>query len=253
MITLRHLLAAAVSAATAFLPTGTALAEPGRPPVTIVTFGDSITAPRGTVLTYSTILRRELPKQGLNAVVVNAGVPGNTTVSARARFQKDVLDRKPHLVVILLGANDSMVDVWKKPPATASRVPVEQTEENLRYFVRTLREKGVQPILMNMIPMRWTDRLRELYGKPPYDPDDPMGLSVMVRKYQEVIRKVAREEKVPLVDLYSAFEKYGAKAGQSLDDLYLDGMHPNDRGHRLIADLLLPEIVARLKAPPQGD
>jgi len=49
------------------------------------------------------------------------------------------------------------------------------------------------------------------------------------------------------VDLHQQFMDYHAVEGQSLNDLLLDGMHPNNQGHRMIADALLPIIVAQAK------
>ena len=43
-------------------------------------------------------------------------------------------------------------------------------------------------------------------------------------------------------DVRAAFETYASEPEHSLDELLLDGMHPNDKGHAIIADLLLPAI-----------
>ena len=83
-------------------------------------------------------------------------------------------------------------------------------------------------------PLRWTDKLKKMYGKNPYNPVDPDGFNVRLRDYAMVVRRLAKEESVRLIDVYQAFEEAG-----DVDALLLDGMHPNDRGHRLIADRLL--------------
>jgi lysophospholipase L1-like esterase len=214
-----------------------------------VAFGDSTTAPReldGAPLeVYTTHLERRLAGEGVIPEVLNKGVPGNSTRDARKRFEKDVLALRPHVVFIQFGINDSAVDVWKNPPATAPRVPLESYEENLRTTVRELRGTGAEVYLMTPNPVRWTDKLRELYSSAPYNPSDPDGWNVLLKEYAEAVRRLATEEKVRLVDVYRAFEEYGKVEGQSMDDLLLDGMHPNARGHRLVADL----IIERLNAP----
>ena len=87
-------------------------------PVRIVAFGDSTTAPRGSLRTYADCLRNDLPGKGMVVeAVLNAGVGGNSTKSAKARFAKDVLDLHPDIAVIQFGINDSTVRVWAKPPA----------------------------------------------------------------------------------------------------------------------------------------
>lgn len=202
---------------------------------TIVAFGDSTTAARQGVTVYAALLESALA----GASVINAGVPGDTTAESARRFEKDVLARKPDLVIIQFGINDAMVDVWKRPPATAPRVAPEAYRRNLDAFVSALRRGGARVILMTPNPLRWTPALKKRYGRKPYDPDDADGLNVVLSRYAAIVRGVARDHSVPVVDVYGAFAKHGSQAGRSVDDLLLDGMHPGSEGHRIIADLLL--------------
>jgi lysophospholipase L1-like esterase len=218
-------------------------AEPTAPkldPVTIVAFGDSTTAPRGETTIYSTILPEELR----HVRMINAGVPGNTTEMARQRFEKDVLSHQPQVAIIQFGINDAMVDVWKTPPASASRVALARYEANLRYFVQTLKSKHVLVVLMTPNPLRWAPKLKELYGRPPYRPEDPEGLNAPLVPYCEAVRRVAREEGTELIDVQQAFPDQAQKQGISVEALLLDGMHPNDQGHRIVANLLIARLLA---------
>ena len=173
---------------------------------------------------------------------MNAGVGGNSTVMARARFERDVLGENPDLVIIQFGINDAAVDVWQEPPASKPRVSLEEFEGNLRVFVDTLRECGVKVILMTPNPMGWTPQQKKLYGKPPYDTRSHAGFNVLLREYAACVGRVAREKEVALADVYAAYKAYDRNGGESVNDLLLDGMHPNGRGHRLAADLLMPLI-----------
>ncbi|MFA6245210.1 MAG: exo-alpha-sialidase, partial [Candidatus Hydrogenedentales bacterium] len=142
----------------------------------IVLFGDSTTAPRGPLVNFGNLLAKELPKAGIRLEVVNAGVGSSTTTLARERFEADVLAKKPSIVTIFFGINDSAIDVWQG--GTEPRIPIAEFEANLLYFVRTLKERGAKPILMTPNPMAWTAELREMYGKPPYLPKQPDGFNV---------------------------------------------------------------------------
>lgn len=206
----------------------------------VVAFGDSITAQRQGVVTYSDVLREELKDK--NVEVINAGIGGNTTAHAKKRFEKDVLAHAPDLVVIQFGNNDSAVDVWKDPPATGPRVPLEEYIRNLSEMIETLKKREARVILVTPLPTRWTEKLKGMYGKPPYDPADPNGFNFMKKEYVAALKKLASEKKVPLIDLYSIYYSYAKKKGRSMDDLFTDGMHPNSDGQRLEADLLLKEI-----------
>ena len=120
-------------------------------PATVVALGNSTTARRSGI--------KQVCEQRLAAAlpgmrIINAGVGGDTTEGARARFEEDVLGHRPDIVVIQLGANDAAIDVWRGQ--TTPRVPAERYEENLRYFVRELRERRAHVVLMTAGMFRWT-------------------------------------------------------------------------------------------------
>ncbi len=212
------------------------------PPVRIVAFGDSTTAPRASLTVYPTLLERDLNARGsVPCQVINAGVPGNTTAMARKRLESDVLAVRPKLVIIQFGINDSAFDVWKSPPATAPRVPIEEYRKNLRHFVEASRKTGAAVILMTPNPLRWTPALKKMYGKPPYDPSRPDGFNLTLVAYIDAMRALAQEMNVPLLDVAKV---YAALPPESVDALLPDGMHPNQRGHDMVAQLLADVIRA---------
>jgi lysophospholipase L1-like esterase len=207
-------------------------------PTTIVAFGDSTTAERAATKVYTTILQEELQ----NVRVLNAGVRGNTTEMARKRFEKDVLENQPQIAIIQFGINDAAVDVWKTPPAITPRVSLERYEENLRFFVQALKLHHTRVVMMTPNPICWTPKLRDMYGKLPYHPDDVDGFNALMIPYCEAVRRVALEERVEFLDMQQAFAEGARKLGVSVDVLLSDGMHPNDKGHRVEAELLLDQV-----------
>jgi lysophospholipase L1-like esterase len=216
---------------------------------TLVAFGDSTTAPRGKLEIYADLLHKELSFEGKEVAVINAGVPGNTTTMAAKRFEKDVLAAKPDVVIVQFGINDSAIDVWKNPPAVEPRVKQDVYGRNLRDFVRTLKGKGARVVLMTPNPLCWTDALKAKYGHAPYQPEIEDGFNVLLRKYAETVLQIASEENVGLVDVFAAFNEHARQRGASSpSDLLLDGMHPNNAGHRLVADLIMAHLA---KADPR--
>lgn len=200
--------------------------------IRVVCFGDSTTAPRQGVIPYCDQIR------GAGIETINRGVGGNTTEAARLRFASAVLAARPDVVIIQFGINDSTVDVWKTPPETAPRVSLSRYRENLAYFLGELHKSGVKVILMTFNPLTWIDKTRGMYGHPPYLPADPDGFNQGREPYLAAIREVALAAGATLVDVDSNFRQYAAQPGKSLDDLLLDGMHPNTRGHERISQLL---------------
>jgi lysophospholipase L1-like esterase len=231
------------------LPARAAEAEPLR----IVAFGDSTTAPRGDLVVYAMQLEAQLNAQpGVSCRVINAGQGGNTSTTGRARLSA-VLEARPALVIVQFGINDSTVDVWKKPPATVPRVSLETYRDNLRYFAEAFRAAGAQVIMMTPNPLVWTPGMRKRYGRPPYDPDRADGFNRMLAAYAEAAREVAQELRVPLVDVARA---YAELAPDAAANLLSDGMHPNQRGHDLVARLLVdlitrqPSLLEPQLSPP---
>ncbi|MBP7141911.1 MAG: hypothetical protein KBA71_08375 [Opitutaceae bacterium] len=220
-------------------------------PARIVAFGDSTTAPRASLTVYPALLEKELSARlAVPCQIVNAGIPGNTTAMARQRFEADVLAVRPALVIIQFGINDSAFDVWKSPPATTPRVTVEDYRRNLRHFVEASRATGAAVILMTPNPLRWTPAMQKKYGKPPYDPARSDGFNLTLVAYVDAMRALAKEMNVPLLDVAKV---YAALPCQSVDALLPDGMHPSQRGHDLVAQLLAdvilgtPELAVCLK------
>jgi sialidase-1 len=222
--------------------------KPEPKPGSIIMFGDSTTAPRGSLKVYATRVETVLQSAGSTLGVFNAGIGGNTTRDALKRLQADVLRYKPRLVVMQFGINDSAVNVWQKPPATAPRVPLAEYLANIRRMVTAAQDAQAKVILMTTNPLRWTPKLKEVYGKPPYDPTSEDGFdSATLAGYNVALHKLAAELKVPLVDVHAAYPDFAAKHQTTIEGMLLDGMHPNDLGHELVAELLVPAIRAALR------
>ena len=198
-------------------------------------------APRSGGESLCRRVREALQGIGSTLSVHNAGMGSNTTNNARERLARDVLAHKPRLVVIQFGINDAAVDVWKNPPATESRVPLPSTSRtSAGSSPRCASASQAHPD--DDQPDALDGKLRELYGKPPYRPDEADGFDAPVlARYNEAVRKLAKELDVPLVDVHEAF------IAKNPDKLLLDGMHPNDAGQQLIAELLVPVIREQLR------
>jgi len=72
----------------------------------------------------------------LGVSIINAGRSGDTTRSALARLDSDVLSRDPRVAIVLLGGNDFL-----------RRVPTEETFDNLAAIVEKLRRRGAAVVL----------------------------------------------------------------------------------------------------------
>jgi len=99
----------------------------------IICFGDSLTFGTGASngMDYPSQLERMI-----NKPVIKAGVPGDTTAWALRRLKRDVLSKKPDVVLITLGGNDLKNGVSK-----------DITFSNLKKIVETIQKRGAKVII----------------------------------------------------------------------------------------------------------
>jgi lysophospholipase L1-like esterase len=222
-------------------------------PIRIVALGDSTTEAGwegNAKIVYPERLDAALKLHGVEAEVINAGISDTTSLQAVERLDTDVRRHAPDYVIVQFGINDSWIDASKG--RTAPRLTLDRYGDCLRTIIETLRSDGAEVILMTPNPMRWS----AMYGDELRDPalgfdfDDPRGINRLLDVYAERTREVAREQKVPLVDVLERFEAHGRVPGQDVRDLLIpnDDIHPNDAGHALIAQWLLEVILADLAA-----
>lgn len=104
--------------------------------VTVVAFGDSLTAGVGTTGDNDYV---SLLSNRTGVAIINAGRPGDTTATALARLDGAVLSRDADIVIVLLGGNDLL-----------QSVPVQQRISNITTIVQRIRAAGAAVILVGL-------------------------------------------------------------------------------------------------------
>lgn len=232
-----HAVAAATPApkpvsTTAFDSQGTSTAAaptPGAFNGRVVCFGDSIT--KGG---YPEELGRLL---GAGIEVVNAGVGGNTSTAGLKRLQRDVIERKPGLVVVLFGTNDSRLDAPKV------HVPPERFVRQLTEIIERCEAIGARVVLCTIPPIA----PEPYFTRHPREPFDAAGgLPTVLENYRSAVRRLAAARGLALVDL-------GGRLAEHPGWLSADGVHPAPEGKKSIARLVA-DVVAPLvgRTPPVG-
>lgn len=180
---------------------------------TIVFFGDSITQQNLYTAYIETFLIARFPCKRL--LFWNAGIGGNKVDEALTRFDRDVAPLKPTIVVVNFGMNDGKY----VPPDAAIRLHYKQ---GLQALVAKIRNVGARPLLCtppaaNSFFALYLEHYNETLA----------GLA-------EAVKEVAREQKLPVIDLFSAFRPFAEQASPS-PVLIPDGVHPNEAGHLVLA------------------
>jgi len=175
---------------------------------TIVAMGNSLTEGLGVAETsaYPALLEGKLRAAGFACRVVNAGVSGETSSGALARVEW-VMRLDPDIVIVETGANDGLRGI----DPTLIR-------KNLMAIVQFFKAREVGVVLAGM---RMVGNLGEDY----------------TRRFASVYPEVARTEGVLLIP----FLLEGVAADPELNQP--DGIHPNEDGHRIIAETVLPYLL----------
>lgn len=204
--------------------------EPLRGKNRIVFVGDSITQGGGQYGGYVWLLQRYLntlyPQQKLE--MISSGVSGNTSAQLSERFQRDVLDKKPDLVIINVGIND-VLQSFQTPTQARPNLPSPQEyRQNLAAMVQATQARGISVVLLS--PTLIYENLSSQENQ-------------RLTQYISMMREVSNQYRCQYIDLNVAFRHvittYQRYGGQAQNLLTRDGIHPNIAGHQIIAYTLL--------------
>lgn len=156
-------------------------------------------------------------KDDYTSAVVNSivtAIGGEQSEQGALRFENEVLTHRPDLLFIDYALNDRGIGV-------------ERSEKSWRSMIEKAVAKGIKVILMTPTPDIHEDIL---------SPDAPLVA------YVTMIKKLAAEYKVGLVDSYELF-KQKAEKGENLTTYTSQNNHPNALGHSIVANEILTWIV----------
>jgi len=181
----------------------------------LVAFGDSLTAGFGAEpgSSYPDCLQKLIDAKKVPWRVINAGVSGDTSTDGVARLP-GVLEFKPEIVILELGANDGL-----------RGIPVEATRSNLDQLVVALQGAGARVVLAGMtLP-------------PNYGPD-------YIRPFERVFTDLSAKYKLTLIPFLLA----GVGGNAAL--MQQDGLHPTAEGNRRVAANAMRVIEGLLDRSP---
>lgn len=187
-------------------------ATPADPRHRLVAFGDSLTAGFGVEsgFSYPDFLQKLIDAKHYSWHVINAGVSGDTSTDGLARLPA-VLEYKPEIVVLELGANDGL-----------RGIPVEATRANLEQIVQELQRAGAKVVLAGMtLP-------------PNYGPE-------YIKPFEKIFTGLAATYKLPLIPFLLEGVGGNAKLMQA------DGLHANVEGNRRVAANVMKVVEPLLR------
>ncbi|MBQ1206068.1 MAG: hypothetical protein IIX67_02575 [Clostridia bacterium] len=182
----------------------------------VVAFGDSITAADK----WQKYIEKEY---GID--IINAGIGGDTTNTAKVRFQSAVLNRQPDIVFISLGTNDCSLDMPRC-------VPLDTYKANMAYFIDECQRIGAR-VVVNIPTPVVDEQYLTRHKSEPFEPyGGPNGI---VTVYADAAREVAKEKGVAFADLNTYFNSLDG----GYEKYFPDGVHPNDTGYKMYASVAM--------------
>jgi len=196
----------------------------------IIFFGDSLTAlagidgpkdkgvTKGYVRIVSDTLKAKHKDKDIDVDWVATG--GHTVPDLLKRVDKDVIAKKPTIVVIQIGCND------------ARRIPKDTFKSGLEELIDKLQKEKIQVIQCTLTSV---GEKHDGTNK-----DDPK-----LDEFAAVQREVVKAKGVPMNDLRKAFVEHWKKNNpdnKGSGILTYDGNHFNDAGHQFVADRMLEKF-----------
>ncbi len=177
----------------------------------VLVVGDSLTEGYGLdpEEAYPAVMEKLFKEQGRTVRVVNGGISGSTTANATQRVRW-FLKAKPKVVVLALGANDGL-----------RGLKTEESRKNLESAIKLARENGVQVLLAAM-------KLPTNYG------------AAYRASFEQMYQRLAKEQRIPLLPFL--LEGVGGVPAMNQPD----GIHPNQAGHKKIAENMVRALGPHL-------
>jgi len=167
---------------------------------TLVIYGDSISAAYGVDPSkgWVNLLKKHLANHTEEISIINASVSGETTKGGLSRISNVLKDHQPDILVLELGGNDGL-----------RGYPISVILSNLDAIISTSSKSDTEVMLIGMV-------IPPNYGEK------------YTKAFTGIFFQLASKHQLPFVPV-------------NLDDtltnktlLQSDGIHPNEKGHRLI-------------------
>ena len=148
---------------------------------------------------------------------VGRGISGQVSSQMLVRFQEDVINLHPKVVVICCGTNDIAQN--------NGPISLEHILHNIKSMCQLARANKIKPVVCSTLPAKGFKWRPEM--KPAND----------ILQLNEMIKAYAKENKIPYVDYHSALkdEENGLPKKYSKD-----GVHPNAQGYAVMESVILP-------------
>jgi lysophospholipase L1-like esterase len=199
----------------------------------VLVFGDSIAQGFWDVDGgWVSRIRRHYDKQMIERLyddpptIFNLGVSGDCSDDVLARFENEttVRAREELVFVIAVGTNDSRTKAGQNFSNTSRYI------QNIEKIIDLAKRHSSKILVVGLTPCVEERSNLVVWGDSGYT-------NQRVKEFDDTLMRFCKDNGISFVKIYEPFAVAQAQA-----ELLPDGLHPNDAGHQLIADLVLPML-----------
>ena len=149
----------------------------------------------------------------------NIGISAETTDDLIKRYKQEIIarldgEKNMNQCILAFGMNDIIMD------GEVLRVDPEKFRSNLVEVISWIKSVSVDPLLASITPINESIPAGQMLGRTDKN----------INLYNQIIKEVTDVYGVIYVDVYSKLKKLSPS-----EYLNKDGLHPNDKGHEIIA------------------
>ncbi len=168
--------------------------------------------------------------------VFNGGVGGDVAGQIYARLDGDILKKKPTVLVVTFGMNDSKYFEYQKT-TDHEKVTREAVDESYKSFMQIVDKlktvKGLRPVIMTTSPYDETMKNENNYFP---------GKSHTIEEIARFQKEVAEQNHWPFVDILHPMTEINLREQKNEPSFTLTGsdrIHPGNAGHTVMAYFFL--------------
>ena len=204
----------------------------------VLIFGDSITQGFWDIDGgWVSRIRKHYDQQMIDGMdddpptIFNLGVSGNSSDDVLARLENETKVRATEELafVIAIGVNDA------RTKSGVNYSDINRYKQNLSEILKLAKQYSSRVLFVGLTPCVEERSNPVSRGNTGYT-------NGRIKEFDSTLREFCQEEKVPFVEVLRPFTQAEAET-----ELLPDSLHPNSKGHQLIAELVKPHLKQLLK------
>ncbi len=162
----------------------------------------------------------------------NMAVGGEKTTDVLHRFYNEALTKSIDILFIATGVND----ITRRGEIRASMdISIEYRNKIWRKLLKSANKNIDKIFVLSILPTDEEKKVRKSnLGVPMYRLDND------IKEYNKTLKSICEEFDIQFIDIYDLWKN------ENIKDVLHDELHPNEKGHQLIAEEVFKQIENKI-------